>query len=124
MGLVVLALIGLFGVMPYTYRTLQDDSLRAEASTAAQCYLDDLRLAVQSGKPVPSPTSVPIALGDSFVTGERNTATATVDLAATCAQPNGAVSSLYDCIVTIDLKAGTETRSLAPLETYVVRQLP
>src|SRR5437879_8489176 len=35
MGLVVLALIGLFGVMPYTYRTLQDDSLRAEASTAA-----------------------------------------------------------------------------------------
>src|SRR3977135_2952562 len=79
MGLVLLALVGLFAVMPYTYRTLENDSLRAEAASAAQRYLDDVRVAVQSGGPVPAPTQVPIAIGASFVTGGQTDSVAIVD---------------------------------------------
>jgi len=123
MGLVVLALIGLFGVMPYTYRTLEDDSLRAEASSVAQRYLDDVRLSVQSGGPIPAPTRVPIDLGTSFTTGEQTGSTATVDLSANCVQPNGS-SSLFDCTVSVGLTADGQRRPLTPLESYITRQLP
>jgi hypothetical protein len=124
MGLVVLALIGLFGVMPYTYRTLQDDSLRVEASTAAQRYLDDVRLAAQTARPIPGPTEVPLSLGSSIATGQQNESTAIVDLSAHCAQPADATPSLVDCTVTVELTADGVRRTLAPLETYVTRQLP
>ena len=74
-GLVVLALAGVFEVMPYTYRTLQEDSLRAEAATAAQRYLEGVRLAVQTGSPFPSPTVAPLVFQlktsvDAFATYE------------------------------------------------------
>lgn len=124
MSLVVLALVGLFGVMPYTYRMLQTDSLRAEASTAAQRYLDDVRLAVQAGNPAPAPTTAPLDMGYSFVTGQANTSTAAVDLSANCTQPDGLTSSLFDCTVTVVLNDGESVRTLAPLETYISRQLP
>ena len=124
MGLVVLALIGLFGLMPYTYRTLEDDSLRIEASTASQRYLDDVRLAAQTARPIPGPTQVPLSLGSSFATGQQNESTATVDLSARCAQRTDATPSLFDCTVTVVLTADGVQRTLAPLETFVTRQLP
>ena len=124
MGLVLLALVGLFGVMPYTYRTLENDSLRAEAASAAQRYLEDVRVAVQSGGPVPAPTQVPIDIGASFVTGDKTDSVAIVDLSANCVKPGGSSSSLFDCIVTIGLTSGGERRALAPLESYIARQLP
>lgn len=124
MGLVVLALVGLFGVMPYTYRTLQDDSLRTEALSAAQRYLDDVRMAVQSGQPTPASMHVPLDLGESFTTGQSNGLGAAVDLSATCVQPNGAGTLLYDCTISVVLSADGAQRTLTPLETYVARQLP
>jgi type II secretory pathway pseudopilin PulG len=124
MGLVILALVGLFGVMPYTYRTLQDDSLRTEAATAAQRYLDDVRLAVQAGEPVPGPTEAPLQYGNSIATGQQISDTAFVDLSAFCEQIRGPASSLYDCTVSLVLDAGGARRPLAPLETFVARQLP
>ena len=124
MGLVVLALIGLFGVMPYTYRTMQDDSLRIEASTVAQRYLDDVRYAVQTGQPVPAPVRVPIDLGNSITTGQSNDVAASVDLGATCTRPDGDATSLFDCTITIGLSADGEYRVLTPIESYIVRQLP
>ena len=123
-GLVILALIGLFGVMPYTYHQLRDDSLRVEASTAAQQFMDRVRLAVQTGKPVPAPTQVPLALGNSFVTGQANETTATLDLRADCTQPADPTSSMFDCVVSVQLTTDGVQRTLTPLESYVTRQLP
>jgi len=123
MSLVVLALIGLFGVMPYTYRALEGDSLRAEASSVAQRYLDDVRLSVQSGGPIPAPTQVPIDLGTSFATGQQTDSTALVDLSANCVQPSGS-SSLFDCTVTVGLTTGGQRLALTPLESFIARQLP
>lgn len=124
MGLVVLALVGLFAVMPYTYRTLENDSLRAEAASAAQRYFDDVRVAVQRGDPVPPPTQVPIDSGASFVTGQQTDSVAIVDLSATCLKPGGDASSLFDCTVTVGLTTNGERRALAPLESFIARQLP
>jgi type II secretory pathway pseudopilin PulG len=124
MSLVLLALIGLFGVMPYTYKTLENDSLRAEAASVAARYLDDVRLAVQRGDPAPAPTRVPIDLGSSFVTGEHSSATAIVDLRASCIQPEPTSASFFDCTVTADLTTGEGRIKLTPLESYITRQLP
>ena len=123
-GLVVLALVGVFAVMPYTFRTLQDDSLRAEAATSAQRYLDEVRLAIQLGEPLPSPTSAPLSLGDSLVTGRQLDASAYADLSASCSQPDGPSTSLFDCTIAVMLDAGGERRPLPSLETLVTRQLP
>ena len=124
MGLVVLALVGLFAVMPYTYRTLENDSLRAEAASVAQRYFDDVRLAVQSGNAVPAPTQVPIDSGTSFITDQRTDSVATVDLSAGCVKPPNGSPSLFDCAITIGLTTGGERRVLPPLESYIARQLP
>ena len=124
MGLVLLALVGLFALMPYTYRTLENDSLRAEAASAAQRYLDDVRVAVQSGGPVPAPTQVPIEIGASFITGGQTDSVAIVDLSANCVKPGGNSSSLFDCTVAVGLTTGGERRALTPLESYIARQLP
>ncbi len=124
MGLVVLALVGLFSVMPYTYRTIENDSLRVEAASAAQRYFDDVRLAVQSGGPVPAPTQVPIDFGASFITDQRTDSVATVDLSAACVRPEGSSSSLFDCTVSIGLTTGGERRALSPLESSIAWQLP
>jgi type II secretory pathway pseudopilin PulG len=124
MGLVVLALVGLFAVMPYTYRTLENDSLRAEAASVAQRYFDDVRLAVQSGEPVPAPTAVPIDFGASFMTDQQTDSVATVDLSAACVKPAKGSPSLFDCTITVGLTTGGERRELAPLESYIARQLP
>ena len=123
-GLVVLALAGVFEVMPYTYRTLQEDSLRAEAATAAQRYLEGVRLAVQTGSPFPSPTVAPLVLGESLVTGQAIAGDAQADLTASCTQPDGPGSSLFDCRVDVALDLAGERRPLPPLETIVTRQLP
>ncbi len=123
-GLVVLALVGVFGTMPYTYRTLQDDALRAEAAHAGQRYLDAVRLTVQQAVPLPAPTRVPLAPGASLVTGRQLDTTAVADLSATCTKPDGPASSLYDCTVSVVLEAAGQRRPLPPLETLVTRQLP
>ena len=124
MGLVVLALIGLFGLTPYTYHALQDDSLRIEAATAAQRYMDDVRLAVQSGMAVPGPIISTLETGNSFTTDQHNESTATVELAAACQQVDGPTSLLFDCTVSIVLDAQGEQHTLPPLESFIARQLP
>lgn len=123
-GLVTLALIGLFGVMPYTYHALRDDSLRVEATSASQRYMDQVRLAVQAGKPVPGPAQVQLDLGRSFVTGQVNDAVATLLLQNDCKQPDGSNSALFDCVVTATLTTDGVARTLTPLESFMTRQLP
>lgn len=124
LGLVVLALIGLFNIVPFTYGAIGDDALRAEAATSAHRYLDNVRVAVQNGQPVPGPTTVPLAEGASMATGQASGTTPTATLVATCTQPDGAGTALYDCTVAISLTVGDDTRPLAPVETLITRQLP
>ena len=124
LGLVVLALISLFNIVPFTYGAIGDDSLRAEAATSAHRYLDDVRVAVQSGQPVPGPTIVPLSAGSSMVTGQNSDSTPTVSLAAACTQPDGTNSPLFDCTVSISLTVSGQTHALAPVETLITRQLP
>jgi Tfp pilus assembly protein PilV len=123
-GLVTLALIGLFGVMPYTYHAIRDDSLRVEASSAAQQYMDRVRLAVQAAEPVPGPVQVRLDLGRSFVTGQVNDAAATLDLQPQCTQPDGSNSPLFDCVVNVTLTSDGVAHALTPLESFMTRQLP
>lgn len=124
LGLVLLALVGLFAIMPFTYNAIGDDALRAEATTDAHRYLDDVRAAVQSGDPVPAPTIVPLYVGTSMATGQASRSTPTATLAATCSQPDGTGSPLYDCSVSIVVAQGDKTRTLSPIETFITRQLP
>lgn len=124
LGLVVLAITGLFDVVPFTYGAIGDDSLRAEAATSAHEYLDSVRVAVQNGQPIPGPTVVPLAIGTSMVTGQSTTSTPTATLTASCTQPDGVRTPLFDCTVSISLTNLGETRALAPLETLITRQLP
>jgi hypothetical protein len=123
-SLVVLALIGLFGVMPYTYHAIRDDSLRIEAPSAAEKYMDGVRRAVQAGNAIPGPIQVSLDLGRSYVTGETNQTTATLNLRASCIQPDGPKSSMFDCTVNSSLLSDGTARDLAPLESYITRQLP
>jgi Tfp pilus assembly protein PilW len=124
LGLVVLALISLFNIVPFTYRAIDDDALRAEATTSAHRYLDDVRVAVQTGQPVPAPTVVPLSAGSSMTTGQASDSTPTAALAASCTQPEGTNSPLFDCTVSITLTIGGVTHAVAPVETLVTRQLP
>jgi len=124
LGLVMLALVSLFDIVPRTYRAIGDDSLRAEAAAAAHRYLDDVTLAVQTGQPVPGPTTLPLATGSSIATGEQSATSATVSLSADCVQPKGAGTPLYDCTVSVAIADGGETHTLSPAETFITRQLP
>jgi hypothetical protein len=123
LGLVLLALIGLFDIMPFTYSAIGDDAIRSEAATAAHSYLDDIRAAVRAGQPLPSPTVVPLSAGSSMVTGQTSDSTPTVALSPRCTQPNGS-SSLFDCTVTVVVTIDGESHTLSPVETLIVRQLP
>lgn len=123
-GIVVLALLGLFGVMPYTYHAIQEDSVRIEAASAAQRYMDQVRIAVQAGNPIPAQQRTYLQLGKSFVTGQANDAQAALDLSAQCAQPDGPGTSLFDCTVTDILTVDGTPRTLEPLESFIARQLP
>ena len=124
LGLVVLALISLFNIVPFTYGAIGDDALRAEAATSAHRYLDDVRVAVQNGQPVPGPTVVPLSAGSSMVTGRNSESTPAASLAANCTQPDGANTPLFDCTVSIALTVNGKTHALAPVETLITRQLP
>jgi Tfp pilus assembly protein PilV len=123
LSLVLMALVGLFGVLPFTFGAIQDDSLRAEASAAGQQYMDRVRIAVQSGRPLPAASEVDLSSGRSMATGESSNTAATLDLSAACAQPDGSDTSLYDCTVTQTLTEGGKSLQLAPLESYATRQL-
>ena len=123
LGLVLLALIGLFDIVPFTYNTISEDSIRSEAATAAHRYLDDIRADVEAGQPLPSPTIAPLSAGSSMVTGQTSDSTPTVALTPRCTQPDGS-SSLFDCTVTVVVTSGGESRTLEPVETFIARQLP
>lgn len=122
-GLVLLALIGLFDIMPFTYNAIGEDSIRSEATTAAHRYLDDIRAAVAAGQPLPAPTIEPLSAGSSMVTGQTSDSTPTVALTPKCTQPNGS-SWLFDCTVTVVVTSGGESHTLAPIEAFIARQLP
>jgi Tfp pilus assembly protein PilV len=123
MSLVLVALVGVFGVLPFTYGAVQDDSLRAEATSAGQQYMDRVRIAVQTGSAMPGPREVALAGGDSMATGKASDSPATLDLSAACTQPDGADSLLFDCTVRQTLTEDGKTRPLASLESFVTRQL-
>jgi hypothetical protein len=118
-----MALVGLFGILPFTYGSIQDDALREEASAAGQQYLDRVRLSVQVGRPVPQAADIVLSAGSSIATGQVSDSAATLSLSATCVQPDGAGTMLYDCTVAQSLTTGAQVTQLAPLETFVTRQL-
>ena len=123
LGLVLLALVSVFDIMPFTYKAIGEDAIRAEAVTAAHRYLDDVRVAVEAGQPLPSPTVVPLSAGSSMATGEASESTPTVALTPLCTQPKGS-TALFDCTITVVVTIGGDAHSLAPLETFIARQLP
>lgn len=123
MSVVLFALVGIFGVMPFAFGHLQDDALRAEAGAASQRYLDDVRTAVQSGGVMPAPARIALEAGASMATGDANASMPFVDLSASCTRPDGPTSSLFDCSVLPVLDTGSASVELPTLETYVTRQL-
>jgi hypothetical protein len=67
---------------------------------------------------------VPIDFGASFMTDQQTDSVATVDLSAACVKTAKGSPSLFDCTITVGLTTGGERRALAPLESYIARQLP
>lgn len=124
LGLVLLALISVFDIMPFTYNAIGEDAIRSEAATSAHRYLDDVRVAVESGQPLPSPTVEPLSAGASMATGQASQSTPSVSLSPRCTQPEGTSSPLFDCKIFVIVTIGGETHTLAPLETLITRQLP
>jgi len=123
LGLVLLALISLFDIMPFTYNAIGEDAVRSEAATAAHRYLDDVRVAIEAGQPLPAPTVETLSAGSSMATGKMSDSTPTVALTPVCTQPPGSVS-LFDCKISIVVTLSGETHTLTPVETYITRQLP
>jgi Tfp pilus assembly protein PilW len=124
LGLVLLALVSVFDVMPFTYDAIGEDAIRSEAATSAHRYLDDLRVAIEAGQPLPPPTIEPLSAGSSMATGQASQSTPSVALVPLCTQPEGASSPLFDCKISVIVTVGGETHTLAPLETLITRQLP
>jgi len=122
-GLVLLALVSVFDIMPFTYNAIGEDSIRSEAMTAAHRYLDDVRVAVEAGQPLPSATVEPLSAGSSMVTAQVSQSTPSVALTPLCSQPNGS-RSLFDCKITVVVTIGGASHTLAPIETFIARQLP
>ena len=122
-SIVLIVLVGIFGLLPYTYGAMQSDTVRAEASASAQKYLDGVRSAVQSGGAVPGPWVVSLSTGDSMSTGSSSDSDATIGFAASCVQPDGIGTSLFDCTVTEELTVGGVTQQLPSLESLVTREL-
>ena len=123
LGLVLLALISVFDIMPFTYNAIGQDAIRSEAATAAHRYLDDVRVAVEAGQPLPTATVEPLSTGTSMATDQASQTTPTVALTPLCTQPKGSLS-LYDCKVTVVVSIGGDTHVLEPVETFITRQLP
>jgi Tfp pilus assembly protein PilW len=124
LGLVLLALVSVFDVMPFTYNAIGEDAIRSEAATSAHRYLDDVRVAIEAGQPLPPPMIEPLSAGSSMATGQASQSTPSVALVPLCTQPEGASSPLFDCKISVIVTVGGETHTLAPLETLITRQLP
>ncbi len=124
LGLVLLALVSVFDVMPFTYNAIGEDAIRSEAATSAHRYLDDVRVAIEAGQPLPPPMIEPLSAGSSMATGKASQSTPSVALVPLCTQPEGASSPLFDCKISVIVTVGGETHTLAPLETLITRQLP
>jgi len=123
LGLVLLALVSLFDIMPFTYKAIGEDAIRSEAATAAHRYLDDVRVAVQAGQPLPAATVEPLSAGSSMVTGQASESTPSVTLTPNCTQPRGS-STMFDCTITVIVMIDGTPHALTPVETFITRQLP
>lgn len=124
LGLVLLALISVFDIVPFTYGAIGEDAIRSEATVSAHRYLDDVRAAVEAGQPMPSPTVEPLSAGSSMSTGQASHSTPTVSLSSNCAQPEGPSSPLFDCKISVVVSIAGVTHTLTPMETLITRQLP
>ena len=58
-----------------------------------------------------------------MATGQASRSTPTVALTPLCTQPKGS-SSLFDCTITVVVTIAGQTHALAPVETFITRQLP
>lgn len=108
-------------LLPYAFNNNQHDAYYLQAVAAGQEYLDALRAAVNENKPQPPYPTVPIDAGGSVVGNGLNQSPGYFVFGGGC-QPVGALSSLYDCTVTVDWNEGSQQRSYT-IESYVTQQV-
>lgn len=116
----LMSLLAMLAVVPFAFTNVQTNSLEVQAVAVGQRFLDDERNAKLHALPTPSPTSVPVDAGQSFV--DQNitakdygnfTVTpdgcATTQLAGTL--PHGSVNS-YLCSVSVSWVQSNATRTV------------
>ena len=114
--------VGLLGIVPYGFNATQMNSVQIEAVAVGQQYLDGLREAEQSFRPLPGPTSAPIDAGNGYVSNAALATTALFTVTPnTCpVSVSGSASSQYDCSVTVSWTQNGVPDSIK-VETLVTR---
>jgi type II secretory pathway pseudopilin PulG len=122
LALVIGAVAGLIGVIPYSFSQIEYDSISVQANAAGQQFLDTVRYDILTGASVPTSSTAPIDFGDSFAPdGGPNSVSGNFSLSNQCSALNGSQLT-QDCTVTVQWTENHATRQVA-LESYVTGQI-
>jgi prepilin-type N-terminal cleavage/methylation domain-containing protein len=121
MAILLIVVLMLVGAVPASYAFTKQDSLRVQAVSAGQAYLDSIRQYVKSSGVItglPAAPVVPIDQGYGYVSNQTSSVAADFTMAPTCA-----ARSLfsYDCTVTVGWNANGHPQSVE-VETYIASQ--
>ena len=130
MTMLFLAIVAMLSIIPFGFRSVQSNSIHAQAVAVGQLSLDDQRNAEQHGLPLPTATSVPIDPGESYTgNGVANSGygnfTVTPNGCATVQTSGSATSqvNLYLCSVTVSWTESVFPKSITE-QGYVVASKP
>ena len=121
MAVLLVVVLMLVGAVPASYAFTKQDSLRVQAVSAGQVYLDAIRQYVKSSGVItglpPAPV-IGIDQGYGFVSNQTSSTTANFTMTPSCT-----ARSLfsYDCTVTVGWNANGHPQS-AEVETYIASQ--
>ena len=124
--LLLLVVLAMLSVVPYSFNSVQTNSIHVQAVAAGQQFLDDQRNAVLHAVAMPAATTVPIDPGLAYMGhGAANTNygnfTVTPD-GCTTVQQSGSVTSavnLYSCSATVTWTESGAARTVT-VQSYVI----
>lgn len=117
MLLVIGAITGLIGVVPYSFSQIEYDSIAVQAAAAGQQFLDQIRYDELNGYTVPASTTVAIDFGKTFAGGQSTGLSGNFTLTSSCSALNGSLLT-EDCTVTVTWTENGASRQ-TELESYI-----
>lgn len=119
---VTLAVVALFGTLPFAFGRIQSNADTVQAYAAGQQFMDVVRNAVYDGSTAPTSTTAPIYAGRSYVNGSTLTATGTFTISRDSCPGFGASQPfLRHCTITVAWTEQGAAKSVT-IDSYAVRQ--